>query len=148
MQHFMIKRLLWVGAAALALAAGLFLACFHSPAPSRQTATGPSVAAAAATGAVNVKSTGAPGLSPSARPAQAGESDLAVNPYAGALREPGKSKRAWDPEFIKQFRNAASNAPIQFELTAPTLLNVADGSAPTHLLIAGVIAGANSLTLG
>jgi len=27
-------------------------------------------------------------------------------------------------------------------------LNVADGSAPTDLLIAGVIAGANSLTLG
>lgn len=66
---------------------------------------------------MNGRSTGAPGLSPPVRPAQARETDLAVNPYAGALREPGKSKRAWDAEFIKQFRNAASNAPIRFELT-------------------------------
>ena len=113
----MIKRLLWVGAAALALAAGLFLARFHSPASSRQAAAKPIVAAAAGTGAVNGKSAGTTGLSASAGTAQSRESDLAVNPYAGALREPGKSKRAWDPEFIKQFRNAASNAPIRFELT-------------------------------
>ena len=113
----MIKRFLWVGAAALALAAGLFLARFHSPAPSRPAAAQPAVAAAAATAAVNGKSTGTVGLSPAARLAQSRESDLAANPYAGALREPGKSRRAWDPEFIKQFQNAASNAPIQFELT-------------------------------
>jgi hypothetical protein len=117
MQHFMIKRLLWVGAAALALAAGLFLARFHSPALSRQAAAQSILAAATTTAGVNGKSAGAPGLPPSARLAQSREPDPGVNPYAGALREPGKSKRAWDPEFIKQFRNAASNAPIQFELT-------------------------------
>lgn len=113
----MIKRLLWVAAAALALAAGLFLARFYSLARSRQAAAQPIVAVAAATAAVNGKSNGTPGLSPSAKPAQSRKSELAVNPYVGALREPGKSKRAWDPEFIKQFRNAASNAPIRFELT-------------------------------
>ncbi len=40
-----------------------------------------------------------------------------VNPYAGALQVPGKSKRAWDADFIKQFQNAVAGTPIQFELT-------------------------------
>jgi hypothetical protein len=82
----MIKRLLWIGAAALALVAGLFLARFHSLARSRQAPLRPTVAAATATGAVDAKSIGTPGLSPSARLAQSRESELAVNPYAGALR--------------------------------------------------------------
>src|SRR5437016_5822657 len=45
------------------------------------------------------------------------EFDAAVNPYAGALREPGKSKRAWEPNFIKQFQTAAQGDAIRFELT-------------------------------
>ncbi|HEY5909345.1 MAG TPA: cadherin domain-containing protein [Verrucomicrobiae bacterium] len=45
------------------------------------------------------------------------EFDPAVNPYAGALREPGKAKRAWDPQFLIRYQGAVSNAPIRFELT-------------------------------
>ena len=40
-----------------------------------------------------------------------------VNPYAGALQEPGKSKRAWPAEFLQQYQKAAAGDPIQFELT-------------------------------
>ncbi len=43
--------------------------------------------------------------------------DLAVNPYAGGLREPGKSKRAWDAGYIQTFRNAKIGDPVRFELT-------------------------------
>jgi hypothetical protein len=46
------------------------------------------------------------------------EFDLAINPYAAGLREPGKSKRAWDVRFLEQHRSAAVGDPIQFELTA------------------------------
>lgn len=45
------------------------------------------------------------------------ELDPAVNPYASALREPGKSKRSWDANFLKSFSNAAAGDAIQFELT-------------------------------
>ncbi|MBN2161837.1 MAG: DUF642 domain-containing protein [Pontiellaceae bacterium] len=45
------------------------------------------------------------------------EMDIAVNPYAGTLREAGRSKRAWDPDFIAQFQTARSGDPVQFELT-------------------------------
>jgi len=41
----------------------------------------------------------------------------ATNPYAAALREPGKSKRAWSADFLKQFQQAATGDPIRFELT-------------------------------
>ncbi|HEX5218778.1 MAG TPA: LamG-like jellyroll fold domain-containing protein [Verrucomicrobiae bacterium] len=40
-----------------------------------------------------------------------------INPYAGALKVPGKSKRAWDTEFIAQFQNARDGDAIRFELT-------------------------------
>lgn len=46
------------------------------------------------------------------------EFDARVNPYAGALREPGQSKRAWDADFLKGFATAQSGDPIRFELTA------------------------------
>ncbi len=45
------------------------------------------------------------------------EFDPAINPYAAALREPGKSKRAWDAAFLQNYQNASSNQPIRFELT-------------------------------
>jgi autotransporter-associated beta strand protein len=117
MQQFMTRRFLWVTATTLALAAGVFLIRFDSHAPSRKTTLQASVAGPSASAAVAGKSPGTPGPLPSPKAALARESDPGVNPYAGALREPGKSKRSWDPEFIKQFQNAASNAPIRFELT-------------------------------
>jgi len=45
------------------------------------------------------------------------EFDIAVNPYAAALREQGKSKRAWPADFLQQQDKAAVGDAIQFELT-------------------------------
>ena len=45
------------------------------------------------------------------------EMDVALNPYAGGLREPGKSKRAWDARYIESFQQAKSGDPVRFELT-------------------------------
>jgi len=45
------------------------------------------------------------------------EFDLTVNPYAAALREPGKSKRSWNADFLRSFQPAASGETISFELT-------------------------------
>lgn len=40
-----------------------------------------------------------------------------LNPYASDLREPGKSKRAWDAGFIEHFAQANKGDPMRFELT-------------------------------
>ena len=45
------------------------------------------------------------------------EFDLAVNPYAAGLREPGKSKREWDDGYITHFQQAKSGDAVKFELT-------------------------------
>ncbi|HTL71669.1 MAG TPA: hypothetical protein VL863_00095, partial [bacterium] len=45
------------------------------------------------------------------------EFDLAVNPYAAGLREPGKSKREWDAGYITHFQQAKSGDAVKFELT-------------------------------
>ncbi len=45
------------------------------------------------------------------------ELDAKVNPYAGALREPGKSKRVWDAGFLTQLQSVTEGDPIRFELT-------------------------------
>ncbi len=50
-------------------------------------------------------------------PAAARELDVRVNPYAAALRAPGKSKRSWDVSFLANLKNAHNGDPIQFELT-------------------------------
>jgi hypothetical protein len=46
-----------------------------------------------------------------------GKSDPDLNPYAAALREPAKSKRAWDPDFLKRHQTVLAGQEIQFELT-------------------------------
>ena len=51
--------------------------------------------------------------------------DLAVNPYAGALREPGKSKRDWNAGYIGTFQKAKAGDPVRFELTGGVM---AEGS--------------------
>ncbi len=43
--------------------------------------------------------------------------DIAVSPYAGGLRERGKSKRAWDVGYIESFQHAKDGDPVRFELT-------------------------------
>jgi hypothetical protein len=55
-------------------------------------------------------------ISAKGRPATR-EFDMTVNPYAGALLEPGKSKRAWDAGFLKTLQNAKNGDAIRFELT-------------------------------
>ena len=45
------------------------------------------------------------------------EMDIRVNPYAAALREPGKSRRPWDPAYLQSFRQARAGDPVRFELT-------------------------------
>jgi len=45
------------------------------------------------------------------------EMDIAVNPYAGSLRNPGKSKRAWDAGYIRSFQQEKTGDPVGFELT-------------------------------
>lgn len=40
-----------------------------------------------------------------------------ANPYAGALKEPGKSKRAWDGAFLERHAAATAGEAIGFELT-------------------------------
>ncbi|MDB6079328.1 MAG: hypothetical protein JWO82_3075, partial [Akkermansiaceae bacterium] len=45
------------------------------------------------------------------------EMDIKVNPYAGALREPGKSRREWDAAYLQTFRQAKAGDPVRFELT-------------------------------
>ncbi|MDR3459655.1 MAG: autotransporter-associated beta strand repeat-containing protein [Verrucomicrobiae bacterium] len=45
------------------------------------------------------------------------EFDLAVNPYAGGLREPGRSKREWPADYLKHFQSAKAGDPVKFELT-------------------------------
>lgn len=50
-------------------------------------------------------------------PSEAGKSKFGINPYAGALKEPGKSKRSWDVGFMKSQQSAATGDAIEFELT-------------------------------
>ena len=57
----------------------------------------------------------APSLSTNS--ASSSKSKSGVNPYAGALREPGKSKRSWDLDFMKAHQQAATGDAIEFELT-------------------------------
>ncbi len=102
--------------------AGLFFAVAHSRPKTRGTAKPPENVIAqrgqavpnptrpAASGGTNLVSN-VPNL-----PRSRG-SDPGTNPYAAALREPGKSKRAWDLDFLKQLPNAADGQAIRFELT-------------------------------
>src|SRR5689334_8774535 len=45
------------------------------------------------------------------------KSKFGINPYAGALREPGTSKRSWDLSFMREHQRAAVGDAIEFELT-------------------------------
>ena len=69
-----------------------------------------------------------------AHPPVSREMDIAINPYAGGLREPGKSKRGWDAGYIQSFLQAKPGDPVQFELTGGVkaggsvkIIQVADG---------------------
>src|ERR1017187_4550873 len=51
--------------------------------------------------------------------------DATVNPYAEGLREPGKSKREWNADFIESFQPLNPGDPVRFELTGGVM---AEGS--------------------
>ena len=112
-----------------ALAVGMVLWWQHSPAA--RGPSSPAVASGAASHAVTPPASLNPpptsvvaggNLPPQAAVASTNqpvsrEMDLTVNPYAAALREPGKSKRVWDADYIKTFQTARAGDPVRFELT-------------------------------
>ncbi len=120
-----MRRVLLLAGPVLLVAAGLYLTLSRvhpnrgkfsqSAPPGAGEASGASNAVALTNRARVVSASNAPGSSQTQVPSR--EFDLSVNPYAGALREPGKSKRPWDPGFLTSLQNAASGDPIQFELT-------------------------------
>ncbi|MES2659619.1 MAG: Ig-like domain-containing protein [Verrucomicrobiota bacterium] len=64
----------------------------------------------------NPNTTTVAGGDPAGKPVSR-EMDPTVNPYAAALSQPGKSKRAWDAGFIGSFLHAKAGDPVRFELT-------------------------------
>ncbi len=108
-----MKKFFLAGLCVAVCAAGL-LWWFQSPAPQNMTTHTVVVAAVSAVAATNTSlaSTKSVAAQPISR-----ELDLAVNPYAAALREPGKSKRAWDASYITNFQAAKSGDAVMFELT-------------------------------
>ena len=114
----MIKRIaLFAGLTAIIVAA-LYLASSRSRLKSGSAATAPAVAVARP-GPVASSPTERSGLARTnaAHQPHSRESDPALNPYAAALREPGKSKRAWDLNFLTQHQKVSDGEKIDFELT-------------------------------
>jgi hypothetical protein len=112
---------LFVGLAAI-IAAGLYFSFSHSRLKPGGAATSLEAAVARSGPAVRKPAErSAPASTNSAAHAAnqpgAHESSPGGNPYAAALREPGKSKRAWDLDFLKRRPNAADGEAIRFELT-------------------------------
>ncbi len=70
------------------------------------------------------------------QPAVSREQDPAINPYASALRAPGKSKRAWQADYISTFRNATAGTPVRFELTEG---RIAEGQVKIVQLNGGIV---------
>ncbi len=109
----MKSRFVIIGAVAVMIAVAL---CFLPRRSGRTAAVSVSPAAGVPGGAVaSAASTNLSSQLTNA-PAQP-ELDAKVNPYAGALREPGKSKRAWDAGFLTQLPSLTEGDPIRFELT-------------------------------
>jgi hypothetical protein len=117
----MIKRVaLFVGLAALSVA-GLYFLVAHSRLKPGGAARAPEVSIARRPGIPSPTERAALARTNSASNAAnqppATKPDPRVNPYAAALREPGRSKRAWDLDFLKRRPNAADGEAIHFELT-------------------------------
>jgi hypothetical protein len=105
----------------IGLAIGIFVAVgfvvFHAPRSLKDASKDRPTAASPADGAglsgsglvtANVSS-----ASSQTNPPPSREFDPAVNPYAGGLRSPGKSKRAWDTDILADLQNRASGDPIR-----------------------------------
>jgi Concanavalin A-like lectin/glucanases superfamily/Putative Ig domain len=112
---------LFIGLAAI-IVAGLYFSSSHSRLKPGGKATSPQAAAdRPGTALPNPAELAAPAsTNSSANPAnqtRPPEPNPGDNPYAAALREPGKSKRAWNLDFLKRLPNAADGQAIRFELT-------------------------------
>ncbi len=110
-----LRRILGLAGVTVILGTGLYVFLNHptppdSPGvPLATTANKPTALAALASG------TNSP-IQPDSRSSAPAFNKFA-NPYAAALREPGKSKRNWETDFLTRFRQAADGDPIRFELT-------------------------------
>ncbi len=123
----MLKRFLWLAVLTAVIVVGLLLTKSVkktvSPRSLKPTATVASPASpppTAASAAPNVALAAASPMTVAGagtNDSTARQFDLAVNPYAASLREPGKSHRAWDADFMKSLQNAKDGDPIKFELT-------------------------------
>src|SRR5436190_5598920 len=75
--------------------------------------------------------------------ASSSQFDPGINPYAGSLREAGKSKRPWDVDFLPGLPSPNSGAAIRFELTrglmAVGALRVADFRDGELIFVSGVL---------
>lgn len=85
-----------------------------SPTPPSPTTPAPGAGTAATILATNTPAVSAPDV-------VSRELDRTANPYAAALREPGKAKRTWSLDFLSRFQNASNGQPIEFELTGGRL---------------------------
>jgi hypothetical protein len=112
---------LFVGLAAI-IVAGLYFSFSHSRLKRGGAATSPQAAVARSGPAVPKPTERSAPASTNfsahaANQPGTGTSNPDGNPYASALREPGKSKRAWDLDFLKRRPTAADGEAIRFELT-------------------------------
>ena len=113
----MSKRLVLVAGAAVIVAAGLYLLRHYFTAgPATDSASLSSAPATAKTAQALAPAQTARAVRPTNQPPTR-ELDSKVNPYAPSLHEPGRSKRAWDTDFLTNLQSAVKDGPIRFELT-------------------------------
>jgi hypothetical protein len=117
----MLKRFSWVTGLAMIVVVGFYF--FHPRQKAARVSGSPQITTHSAAGTVPGSSAGATNnlraaaANTNTNEAVARQFDLAVNPYAASLRGPGKSHRAWNPNFITTLQSATNGDPIQFELT-------------------------------
>jgi hypothetical protein len=120
--YFMNKRLLPFLGLALIIGVALYFSLSHDQSKAANDSKLPAVAGGGENNAPTGVVTKAAGIgsnivSNSTASAKAPEFNPAVSPYAAALREPGKSKRTWDGNYLKSIPHPQAGDPIQFELT-------------------------------
>jgi hypothetical protein len=110
-----IKRIVWLAALTALLITGGYV--FRDrPAPTGSS-TAPLAARPIHPNELVTSASGSNATTPIVRQPAAPQTNWSANPYAAALREPGKSKRTWEMNFLTRFQQASDGDPIQFELT-------------------------------
>jgi len=113
---FMKQRFVWLtGITVSAVVVGLILFRANTRPPANHAGPGDAVAVADESKSASLLASGSsPGTN---AVSSATELKPWLNPYAGALREPGKFRRAWDVRFMSAQQQAAAGEVIEFELT-------------------------------